>query len=160
MLASAQASEAHTKLVSGILEPMRQYISPENPFVKLIDQMIAMSTQSIQSKKAWDMRDPEFYKPATVASIFENLLVGKFYQCLTIGLSARTCEFELERMSKEDGEAVKVLEKARDQALELLKTQSEELEREMNYSVIDIKRLVSVQAECGLIVARAVSKES
>lgn len=160
VLASAQASEAHTKLVSGILEPMRQYISPENPFVKLIDQMIAMSAQSIQSKKAWAMSDPEFEKPATVASIFDNLLVGKFYQGLTIGLSARTCEFELERMSKEDGEAVKVLEKARDQALELLKTQSEELEREMNYSVIDIKRLVSVQAECGLIVARAVSKES
>jgi len=163
VLLSIEQSDLHLKALSGILEPVRQFVTAENPFVKMIDQMIEGSAEQSESKRAWAQSDPEFEKPATVASIFDNKLVGKFYRGLSIGLAARTCEFETGRLSAgnssgRNSEAIALLEKARDEALDLLKKQSEELEKEMNYSVIDIKRLVSVQAECGLTVALNISK--
>lgn len=160
VLLSVEEAESHLKDMMRILEPVRQHITSDNPFVKMVDQMIEGSAEQNESKRAWAMSDPEFEKPATVASIFDNKLVTKFYRGLSIGLTARTCEFEIERLAGAgtNGDAVALLEAARDEALGMLKKQSEELERDMRYSVIDIKRLVSVQAECGLAVAEHVGK--
>ncbi len=150
ILKSIEAGEAHSKYIANLLEPVRQHITEGNPFVLLIDQMIRNNTEDTASKRAWAESNPEFEQPATVASIFDNTLVQKFYSGLTLGLAARTCEYEIERGTRE-----KALEKTRDEALSRLKEGSDELERKLNYEVIDIKRLVSIQIECGLEVASA-----
>ncbi len=162
VLHSVEAAESHLKAVADLMEPIRAFVTADNPFVKMIDWMLKGSPQHNASKRAWAMSDPEFEKPATVASIFDNTLVARFYEGLTLGLSARTCEYEIERIreSADTGcdacaGAIKALEQSRDQALEILKRQSDELESAMNYEVIAIRRLVGVQVECGLSVAAA-----
>jgi len=100
--------------------------------------------------------DPNFAKMATVAEKFDNLLVAKFYKMLSLGLLVRAHEMEIEKMeaNKEDNPNKKeALQEAFNISLERLKNLSEVLEKEINYEVVPIKKLVSIQLECGLIVA-------
>ena len=63
---------------------------------------------------------------------------------------------ELEKMeeNKEDNsEKKEALEKAYNTSLERLKNLSEVLEEKIDYEVVPIKKLISIQLECGLIMA-------
>ncbi len=164
---SAKDSEEHIQWVLRTLEPVMGYVSDDNPFIRRIDQLVEMNPQDSESKRAWALSDPEFEKPATVASIFDNTVVSRFYRMPAIGLVVRTCEHEIERLEKTQSEKSEVpgysasetaskaalLEQVRDHALDVLRKEADELEKLMDYSVIEIKRLVSVQAESGLALA-------
>ncbi len=100
--------------------------------------------------------DPNFAKMATVAEKFDNLLISRFYKTLSLGLLVRAHEVELEKMeeTKENNpEKKEALEEAYNVSLDRLKSLSEVLEREIDYEVVPIKKLISIQLECGLIVA-------
>ncbi len=76
-----------------------------------------------------------------------------FYQLLNWGLMVRSVEFELER--KDDPAIAKVKEETE----EILKREAAALERELDYEVIPIKKLVGVQLESGLAVLERLSRQ-
>ena len=106
--------------------------------------------------------DPEFAKTATVAEEFDNLLMSRFYKSLSYGMLIRANEYELEAMEKAgevNPEKKAALEKARDIAIVHHKELTDLLEKEIDYEVVPIRKLVSIQLECGLLVGdKALSK--
>ncbi|MDU5362842.1 MAG: zinc carboxypeptidase, partial [Finegoldia magna] len=74
-----------------------------------------------------------------------------------LGLIIRMNEEEMKKLEK-DSEAYKILEEELKKSEVKLKELSEYLEEKMDYSVVPIKRLVSVQLECGLALAYNLDK--
>lgn len=137
------------------LSKVRKYIVPDNPFVLLVEQIIAGLDSSTDAQMKWS-DNPEFERPAKVSEVFDNELVSKFYNSLSTSLSARACQYELDRLKKEgceDNEASHQLQEVYEVLSKNLKNECEYLENKLNYKVVPIRDLVRIQIECGLIVA-------
>ena len=101
--------------------------------------------------------NPDFAKKATVAEEFDNLLMSRFYKSLSYGMLIRVNEYELEEMERtgEVNEAKRAaLEKARDIAIVHHKELTDQQERDIHYEVVPIRKLLSIQLECGLLVSK------
>jgi len=75
---------------------------------------------------------------------------------LSFGLLVRASESELQKMkqfNEDNQEKAKVLKEEFRSSEEKLKGLSSELEERIDYEVIPIKKLVSIQLECGLLMA-------
>jgi hypothetical protein len=154
-------NKQHYSLLAGLLNEVRHYISKENPFVKFVDQVVEYMDEGNEAKLNWANSDPEFEKTAKVSQIFDNLYTARFYNGLSLGLTVRTCEFELERLHQEatiEEDSITKLRNTQEKGAQLLKEYCEQLERDLNYSVIPIQKLVRIQVESGLLVANYVSK--
>jgi hypothetical protein len=57
-----------------------------------------------------------------------------------------------------DQEAITKLKAVLQEGLRQLRQHTDELERELNYTVIPIQKLVRIQLECGLLVSNHISK--
>ena len=100
--------------------------------------------------------DPAYQKPATVAEKFDSVSVSKFYRLLSCGMLVRANELALSRLTEagpENGVKRAKLQEALAAASSLHAELAAELEAEMHYSVIPIRKLVRIQLECGLQVA-------
>ncbi|NMB07359.1 MAG: zinc carboxypeptidase [Tissierellia bacterium] len=155
VLKNLEFSEEADRFIKNILKETKQYMGEKNPF-KLALEAFTDSDDSNEATRKMVEEDPDFAKMATVAEKFDNLLVSKFYKMLSLGLLVRAHEMELEKMeeNKEDNsEKKEALEKAYNTSLERLKNLSEVLEEKIDYEVVPIKKLISIQLECGLIMA-------
>jgi hypothetical protein len=136
------------EVIRKIFEPIRARLSENNPFPKLSLTMLDHMDETLLAKENWARSNAEFERKATVSEIFDNLLVAKFYSLLSLGSAVRACQFELENAGG-DAEA---LERSMDMAIEAHKNLCDELESKLDYKVIPIKKLVSIQVESGLLV--------
>ena len=69
----------------------------------------------------------------------------------------RVNEYELDEMARTgevDPEKKAALERARDIAIVRHKELTDVLEQEIHYEVVPIRKLVSIQLECGLLVSK------
>lgn len=150
-----EINQKHFAKMEDFLSGIRKYIVPENPFVVLVEQMITYGKSSDDAKRKW-AEAAEFELPAKVSEVMDNTVIARFYNSLLAGLIARGAEYELERLKKEDKadeQALIDLEGSRSRAAEYLKESCEELENELDYTVVPIQKLVQIQVESGLIVA-------
>ncbi len=154
VLHKLEFNEKGNKFIKEVMESTKDYVSENNPFKLALDAFT--ESRSSEATKRMVRENPDFAKNATVAEKFDNLLMSKFYKMLSFGLLVRLHETELQGM-KENNEVNEekkaVLEKAFNSAEEVLKNLSEELEEKINYEVVPIKKLASIQLECGLLVA-------
>lgn len=164
ILQNVEMNKAHFSRLKNMLDEVRPFITEKNPFVKLVNEVIQYVIEGSEAKIKWASGSPEFEKPAKVSEIFDNLQTAKFYNALYLGLSLRTCEYEMERLMREeskDKSAMMQLQNTYEQGSIYLKEYCERLESELHYSVIPIQKLVRIQVESGLIVADYVrQKES
>lgn len=156
ILKSVEISQAHFARLDQILQDIRPYIQKENPFVKLVEEVIQYVRGGSEAKIKWAESNPEFEKTAKIAEVFDNLYAAKFYNGLYLGLTVRTCAHEIERLQlleKRDEEALYKLKEAHEISEKLLEEYCNVLETELDYSFIPIQKLVRIQVESGLIVA-------
>ncbi|WP_078427561.1 M14 family zinc carboxypeptidase [Alkalihalobacterium alkalinitrilicum] len=157
IMQNIKQSREHFARLDKILAEVRSYISEQNPFVKLVDEVIQYHKDGSEAKIKWADSNPEFEKRATYAEIFDNLQVSKFYNGLYLGLTVRTLEYEMERFqrqtNREEPVAVKILKDTYEKEEQFLKDYCENLESELNYTWIPIQKLVRIQVESGLLVA-------
>ncbi len=113
-------------------------------FKESIEYFLEVGLESIKAERNWAKNNPELERPATVAEKFDNELVSKFYSMLITGLFLRMITYQLELGF--DKRLSDLAEKVKERLSEL----DEIVEREMNYSVIPIKKLVTVQLAAGL----------
>ncbi len=135
----------------------QQYMDAENPFMLAIQAFTRDSSDDATRKMIAE--DPAFAEPATVAQVFDNLLVTKFYKLLSFGMLVRANESELAAMdeSGEDNpEKRAALEKALAAAKPAYEKLAAELEESFDYQVVPIKKLVTIQLSCGLMMAEYV----
>lgn len=156
ILKSVELSQAHFARLDQILQEIRPYIQKENPFVKLVEEVIQYVREGSEAKIKWAESNPEFDKPAKMAEVFDNLYAAKFYNGLYLGLTVRTCKYEIERLQLSDNsneEALSTLQEAHHIGEKLLEEYCSVLENELDYTFIPIQKLVRIQVESGLLVA-------
>jgi len=162
ILKSVEVSQAHFARLDQILQEIRPYIQKENPFVKLVEEVIQYILEGSEAKIKWAESDPEFEKPAKMAEVFDNLYAAKFYNGLYLGLTVRTCEYEIERqqlLENRDEEAIYKLKEAHEIGGKLLEEYCNVLETELDYTFIPIQKLVRIQVESGLLVANYIREK-
>ncbi len=154
-LKSLEFSEEADDFIRTTLNKTKKYMEDKNPF-KLALEAFTDNNESNEATKEMINTNPDFAKMATVAEKFDNLLISKFYKMLSYGLLVRANESELIKMkerNEENPEKEKALEEGFNIALKRLEELSKKLEQEINYEVVPIKKLISIQLECGLLVA-------
>ena len=143
----------HARL-KDILALSRDVMRGDNPFLLAIDAFLKEESDEATLKMIAE--NPDYAKPATGAEKFDNLSVSRFYGLLTIGMAARANEWELAAAEPGDPRAAEKREKLTaglEAARKLHAEQAAQLEDELDYEVIPIRKLVRIQLECGLKVA-------
>ncbi len=155
VLKKIKFSEKADQFIKDSLKKTAEYMKEDNPFRLALEAFTKTEDNNKATRKMVN-ENPDFVKKATVAEKFDNLLIAKFYKMLSYGLLVRANESELLEM-KENGEDNPTKGKALKEEFELsedkLKKLSQELEAKINYEVVPIKKLISIQLECGLLMA-------
>ena len=132
----------------------QQYMDPENPFMLAVKAFTKGGSSDATRKMIAE--NPDFAKKATVAEKFDNLCASKFYKYLSYGQLLRANETELEKMDKageQNPEKRAALQKAFDIMVKAHKDMTDELESEINYQVVPIRKLVYIQLAWGMMTA-------
>lgn len=140
--------------IKATLALSEKYMNPRNPFLQALQAFT--EDGSLEAEKKLAGEDPMYQKPATVAEKFDNLLVSRFYKLLSLGMLIRANEWELEKMGQgkeNDLSKQESLERGAKIAETAHRELADELEEKINYEVVPIKKLVSIQLECGIIMA-------
>ncbi|RRD93136.1 hypothetical protein EII15_22900, partial [Bacillus licheniformis] len=82
-------------------------------------------------------KNPKYGETATVAEVFDNSLINRFYNLLAYGMMPRAFEYEVEK-----GKNLEEMENLYRSTKEKHRAFAEMLESEFNYTVIPIKKLV------------------
>lgn len=147
-------SYKHYKFLKETIDEIDKYFSENNPYILLVKENIAAAMSAEQAQKKWAMQD-EFNRKAKVSEVFDNILIKKFYDSLTIGLTARAIQLEINNAKSDqsiyDSQLITLKEKLSIINKYLVKT-CDELENELNYKVIPIQTLVRMQLYSGLKV--------
>jgi len=160
VLESLNFSEEADEFIRSTLNSTIKYMGEKNPF-KLALEAFTNNKESNEATRKMVNENPDYNRAATVAEKFDNLLVTKFYKMLSYGLLVRANESELENMKKnneDNPEKKAALEEAFNKSLSRLKELSEYLEKEIDYEIVPIKKLISIQLECGLLMADYLKK--
>jgi len=150
-LDESRESDAYLK---GMIEKTRAYLDPENPFLTALEAFTKASGD--QSTRRMVEENLDFARTATVAEEFDNLVMSRFYKSLSYGMAIRMNEYELARMKQvgeRDAQKEQALLAAVSEAERMHRALTDELERALDYDVVPIKKLVSIQLECGLLVS-------
>lgn len=134
----------------------------DNHFYTTYKERMSGGTVDLSAQVEWAKQNPEFQKPATVAQVFDNLYVSRFFKATDTAMLLRACEYELQNKEKRgyttDQQAL--LQQALETCEASLKEECDYLEEQMDYEVTPIQKLVTVQAECGLYAAEYASKKN
>ena len=155
VLKKLDEEDASNRYVLDTMEISRKYFAPLNPFKLALDAFSA--GRDSDATRNMVKENPDFSKKATVAEEFDNLLMSRFYKSLSYGMLIRVNEYELDEMARTgevDPEKKAALERARDIAIVRHKELTDVLEQEIHYEVVPIRKLVSIQLECGLLVSK------
>jgi hypothetical protein len=144
--AVARDREFH-EFLSGLVASIGGRLTAPNPYFVTLGQTIKLGPKYLEAKEAWARRDPSMDLPATQAQVFDNLYVDHFYRSLSMGMVVRGLDLQLALTPDLE------LQHARDDAASRFETLTAALEKESNYTVIPIKKLVSVQLGAALHMA-------
>ena len=128
-------------------------VDSENPFKIALEAF--SSGHSDESTRKMIEENPEYNRIATIAEEFDNLLMSRFYKSLSYGMVIRMNEYELERIARR-GETNADKEAKLKENIAFAEAEhralTEQLEKELDYEVVPIRKLVSIQLECGLLL--------
>lgn len=147
-------TEKSNAKVAAILARTQAHMAADNPYLMAVEDFT--KGLEIESARKMAREDPDYRRPATVAEYFDSTTINKFYRLLAYGMLIRAHEHELEK----DPDAVKagLLTEGMQEAENLHEELAEELEKELDYQVIPIRKLVNIQLECGLKMLRHIHK--
>lgn len=167
VLASIEIDEKARSYVENIFTRIRDQLTRPSPFVTALTNFLRHGRDGLEAKRRWAKSDPELERPATVAEKFDNLQVTRFYRLLLLGLLHRAIEYQLAGSSEdqrtaspEDGlvasgcGAAGQLARVREEVYRELGERAAELESQLNWRPIPIRKLVAVQLASALEAAR------
>ena len=135
----------------------RNLCGPDNDFVKIIGRSLDERQKNYDTELNFARQNPENLKPCKVSEEFDNLIVTQFYKMLSWGSLIRGAKYERDRRAGTEEE------KKLNEIIPQMEKEFEELSRKVEeltqYSVVDIRRLVGVQLESGMIVADYVKNQ-
>ena len=128
----------------------------DNDFVKIVGRSLDDRQKDYDTALNYARQNPDNQKPCKVSEEFDNLIVTQFYKMLSWGSLIRGAKYERDKRkgTKEEELLNSIIPEMEKEFEEL----SHKVEEMTQYSVVDIKRLVGVQLESGMIVADYVRK--
>lgn len=148
--------------IAALLSLSEDYLPKDNRFVMAIASFMDTFGTADEAVMKGITEDPAYLRPATVAEKFGCLMTSRFYDSLYYGLLVRAFESELRNLyelREIDPEKRAGLEMALSRSQAAFERATDFLEENMNYRVVPIKTLVSIQLECGLIVAEYLKRQ-
>lgn len=142
------------RYLKAMLERAKGLVDDENPFKLALEAFSAGREE--ESTRRMIEQNPEYARTATVAEEFDNLLMSRFYKCLSYGMAIRMNEYELERMAKRRETDPEKEKKLRDNAADAEKAFTAlvtQVEGALDYEAVPIRKLVRIQLACGLLVS-------
>ncbi len=130
------------------LAEVKDLLTLETPFKETIESGVKFYEEQFAAQENWAKNDPSLSEKATVAEKFDNLLGERFYQLLSTGTFLRMLEAQIRHSG-----ANEVLTRTLQEVTAVFENDASELEKALNYEVIPIKKLVSVQLGCALLLA-------
>jgi hypothetical protein len=120
-------------------------------FRDAIETQMLLDPKNLDAQETWARNDPSLDGIATVAEKFDSLVVSRFYHLLSMGMFVRMIQTELDTAGPRPA-----LEDALGKAEERFSSQAAQLEKEMQYEMIPIQKLVRVQLGAGLLYANLI----
>lgn len=134
----------------GLIEATWGRLAPvlkvQSPFRSAIENNLKTVKEYLDAEETWARTAPETDQNATVAELFDNQHVARFYSLLSLGVFLRMIETEIEHSGSRAAlaEAHLTVQDAFDHL-------ASDLETTLNYSVIPLRRLVQVQLGSALL---------
>ena len=125
--------------LSDLYERIGPHLTVTSRFRTASEHLAKLVADGLGAKAAWAETKKELDVPATVAQVFDNLTVGRFYNLLLVGMARRALRLELEHAPSE------IVSRALQEVEEKFAGWTAELEAEIDYQVIPIKTLVEIQ---------------
>lgn len=117
-------------------------LTTKSLFVDAIAELVRTGETNIETMERTVTTDDKYQLQATVAEMWDALYVSKFYTLLSLGQFVRLLEHEKTEVGEEfpDG-----LQKILDESLGMFEKYAAEIEADLDYTVVPIKKLASVQ---------------
>jgi hypothetical protein len=122
-------------------------LTADTPFKESVVNTLRNFIEQLAAQENWAKNDPSLSEKATRAEKFDNLLGTRFYHLLSMGMFLRMLKAQININGADEAltTVMATMEKA-------FKEEADELEHQMYYHVIPIKKLVSVQLGCALLL--------
>lgn len=139
------------KAVKVLYEQIANIISQDNPFAKMVSVGFDHLEEDYKQDCSFVEQNKEFDALCKESEALDNLEIPKFHSLFMWTLLIRSCEHELEKNPSE--QAKELLNKIHETGEAEFARRAAIAEHDLNYQVVPIKKLVSVQLESGMIVA-------
>jgi hypothetical protein len=137
-----------------LYDAVRDELTEPSPFKDSISSFLQVLPQNLAAQENWAKTDPSAQKQATVAEKLDALSVRRFYfVLLNLGMTIRM----IEAQTAASGDSP-TLTATRQRAIAAFDQLVEELETEIEYSVVPIHKLVGVQLGSALLAAAYAAK--
>ena len=147
VLANIEDTKQEDQKIREIYFPLKDRLVVDTPLRTALDDFLESSERHLPVQENWAKTAKELEKKATVAEAFDNQQVSKTYKMLSWGMLRRIMLLNYEKTN--DGEFKAAAEKA----YRHMKDMSDKLEKELEYTIIPIKKLVQIQLMSGLYAA-------
>ena len=147
VLANIEDTKQEDQKIKEIYFPLKDRLVVDTPLRTALDDFLESSERHLPVQENWAKTAKELEKKATVAEAFDNQQVSKTYKMLLWGMLRRIMLLNYEKTN--DGEFKAAAEKA----YRHMKDMSDKLEKELEYTIIPIKKLVQIQLMSGLYAA-------
>lgn len=154
---SREVTRKMTDELLEILADSKPYLG-DNPFARTVANFNRAASDSQVNDSALDT--PEYQRKVTVAESLDINYVSRFYKLTSYGMLVQAHEYAIRNLEKESGNetALEVLKRNLRRAEEAFGRIAAYLEENLNYRVVPIKNMISVQLESGLIVMNELTK--
>ncbi len=132
----------------------KSHLTVSSPFTIAIEDYLKHFPDNLAAERHWAETSPKVERLATVAEKFDSYVVRKVYGLLLLGELVRLLDYELTHGKKNPE-----LEKLKDEVKQEVHSRNQELEGELNYYVIPIRKLVKVQLGSALYTANYIKEK-
>jgi hypothetical protein len=147
-----EESEKRYEFVERIFEKSKNYLDKASPFYEVFTEYLANVKPALEAEKKWALTDESLERKATVGEVFDSTVVIKFYGLLRYGMLLRLIDDSLKKVRNS------TLIECKETVKNEFESLYQEFEEKAKYSVIPIRRLVSVQLGSALHVAEYLKK--
>jgi hypothetical protein len=123
-------------------EAAKPLLTAESPFVDAIEELVRTGETDIETMATAVGTDKQYERQATVAEQWDALYASRFYALLDLGQFVRLLEYEQSEVGDEFPER---LQEILDEGLAMFETKAAEVEADLDYTVVPIRKLASVQ---------------
>ena len=147
VLANIEDTKQEDQKIREIYFPLKDRLVVDTPIRTALDDFLESSERHLPVQENWAKTAKELEKKATVAEAFDNQQVSKTYKMLLWGMLRRIMLLNYEKTNDDEFKA------AAEKAYRHMKDMSDKLEKELEYTIIPIKKLVQIQLMSGLYAA-------